>query len=103
MKRVAVLILIVAGTTLSLNAQSGGRAVLPGNLISLSEDNPEYRVDQVGPLCNQPCMTRVSAWIDPQTYNQKNYMIPGCQEYRPYNPLKDRKNISAPMPQYKER
>jgi len=44
----------------------------------------------------------VRAWIDPLVYNQKDFMNPIRQDYRPYKPGQKLRDISAPMPRVRE-
>ncbi|HRY97448.1 MAG TPA: hypothetical protein P5550_00175 [Bacteroidales bacterium] len=105
MKRLVILSLIVAGVSLSLNAQVGGRVSIPSCLACLCEESPPVLAEQVGPLCNPlfiPIPLFVRAWIDPLVYNQKDFMNPIRQDYRPYKPGQKLRDISAPMPRVRE-
>jgi hypothetical protein len=104
MKRLVVFSMLVAGASLALSAQTGGRPQVPSYLACLCEDSQPVLAEQVGPLCNPPYIPQEKrAWIDPAVYNLRDPKPAGQQEYRPYNPGQSLRNISAPMPKTRER
>lgn len=107
MKTLVALILIVAGTGLSLYAQDGGRAYISDEKLCICEPYEMPKADKVGPLHNQPLIPMpqfVTNFIDPVLLSISEALLPVKYDYRPYLPVNgEKRNIKANMPTKKER
>lgn len=107
MKTLVALMLFVAGTTMSLYAQDGGRAYISEDLWNTRAPYEQPKADKVGPLHNPPLIPMpqfVTNFINPALYNLAEVMLPMKYDYRPYQPVQgERRNISATLPRTKKR